>query len=439
MPYVVTIEKITEELYGLGNLSGKDYKFPYVKIGDTVEFETFGRGKRRYHKQLNLPIYDDTLTGCKYYTRCGGCRARHIPYLEQFETKAGHVAEIFKQRFQTELKLVPAKSTEKYRHRMDFAVFPHAIGLRQEGNFRKIIDIESCNLQSDKANLELQLLRDIVGELSYDRKTEKGFLKYITIRLGSGEELTSILTFIESFKGSLEERVFQEKILQKSIADNLVFCYSRARAEVSAIGDSITLRGESFFSQEVNGVHLKIPFDSFFQPNPNGFQPILSFIFSVLEGLPIKNRMLDLFCGGGFFSLVFGEHFQEIYGLDIVKSSILEARKSCESKFPTKKIKFETFDLNREFDSELGHLFKDRSTCLFLDPPRNGLGVGLIKKILNSEISTIIYISCNPKSQIKDLEMLYEKFKISRGLITDPYPHTPHLESVILLERMYDP
>jgi tRNA (uracil-5-)-methyltransferase len=436
MPSSVLIEGISTQLTGYGFVDGRKVDFSYSSIGDTLLFETLGRGKRKYHKVIEKKSMNLRNPGCEYFTQCGGCKARHLPYVDQFKYKAEHLYNYYLENYKIELELQPSLQTEEYRNRMDFAVFPQAIGLRQEGNFRKIVDVKECKIQSTQSNRELRAIREYLVPFAYNRKTGEGFLKYITLRFSMDGELTTILTFTSLFR----ETEFESKMIREfpeiSYAKNIIFCYNRPQAEVSAVGEFLVVKGREFFQEKVMGKTLNVPFDSFFQPNLPGFKPILEFIQSSLQDSKNK-RMLDLFCGSGFFSMLFGEFFEEIYGYDIVPSSIQKAIDRCNQEYPNKKVQFQVLDLLTLKENIL--FFEEtKDTILFLDPPRNGLGTGLAKKIGEGRFSSIFYISCNPESQRYDLEVLKENFKISRGLITDPYPHTPHLESVLLLERKND-
>lgn len=148
--------------------------------------------------------------------------------------------------------------------------------------------------------------------------------------------------------------------------------------------------------------------------------------------------MVDLFCGTGFFSLLFGDRFREILGVDILESSILHAKKNAELLYPEKRIEFKVLDLFSQKGNGLADSELDGDSVAFIDPPRNGLGARVISFLLERNFEKIFYISCNPQSQLSDLQSLHEKYKISRGLLTDPYPHTPHMESVVLLERRHE-
>jgi tRNA/tmRNA/rRNA uracil-C5-methylase (TrmA/RlmC/RlmD family) len=162
--------------------------------------------------------------------------------------------------------------------------------------------------------------------------------------------------------------------------------------------------------------------------------PIIRFIEDKLKAIE-SNTLIDLFCGNGFFSILFGDSFQNIIGYDWVESSIQTATENLNRLFPGKKIIFEKKDLLQFKDVFSDSKSIPEDSILILDPPRNGIGIKLSEYILNSSIKNILYVSCNPNSQIDDLKILSGNYEILSGLITDPYPYTPHLESVLHLKR----
>ncbi|MDX1958422.1 MAG: DNA adenine methylase [Leptospiraceae bacterium] len=432
----VIIKKLNSDLTGSGFLNEKEFYFSYVLPEDEVIFETFGRGKRKFNKVYSIISNHDSIAKCNYFGKCGGCKAQHIDYKLQFQLKTKPIIDFYKSNFDLNLKTISNKDIYSYRNRMDFSVFPDEIGLRQEGNFRKVIDIDHCMIQKDIANQELMILRKILNPIiRYNRKLETGFLKYVTLRTSqNGKELMSILTFSESFRNTQEESELKEIILQNSIANSILFCYTRMKSEVSAQGEFEVIRGTSTLKEVILGQVFEIPFDGFFQPNPNGFLPILKFIEESIHDNRY-NTLIDLFSGLGFFSLLFGERFMNVYGFDVVDSSIEKANLLLKNKFPKKRIHFYKMDLISETLQFKSYGVNEKESILILDPPRNGIGNKVISILENSEISKIFYVSCNPNSQLKDI-MDMKSYKPIDGLIVDPYPHTPHLESVMLLEKI---
>jgi len=439
-PVLLTTKIVSLNSFLQGVSADTNLTFRYADVGDEVTYEARGRGKNKFAKVESISRANEYNPPCQHFADCGGCSGQHISYERQFAVKTKSIVEKFQLDHEFTPELVPSQEHYHYRNRMDFAVFSGFIGLRQAENFRRIIDVKKCELQSEWANHEFSLIRDLIFErfsdLPFDRRTETGFLKYITLRtsLDSSDTMT-IFTFIEEFESSEIEKKFIAEVLSVSTAKNIILCYNRRKSEVSADGKISIVKGNSFYKEDFFQKEILVPFNSFFQPNPKGFMPIIRFIDKVLESVT-ASTLVDLFCGNGFFSILFGEKFQHLIGYDWVESSIQTANENLTRIYPQKKVNFEKKDLLQIKDvfSVQGAIPDD--AILILDPPRNGIGIKLSEYILQSRISTILYVSCNPHSQLEDLKILSQNYQIISGLITDPYPHTPHLESVLLLKKM---
>lgn len=436
-PLTVKISSYTNDLLGKGIKNGKEYFFPYVKLQDLVTFEEIGKGKKKQNKILEIysPLDSHFFFKCQHFGSCGGCRAQQIQYNQQFELKSSEFKNYYYTRYGIQVKLIPAQNIWNYRNRMDFVVFPNKIGLHGEGNYKKIIDISHCEIQSELANLELQKIKNFLQneKIAYNRNTRSGFLKYITLRTNSeNSELMLILTFIESAENHTITEEVSHFLLENSLANHIVFCYNRERSEVSAQGKCQVIKGNAFYEEKIFNKTIQVPFNSFFQPNLKGFLPILEFIQEKVQTLN-KQKLMDIFCGTGFFSILFGENFSKLSGFDIVPSSVQKAKVNLTNLYPSKEIDFRVLDL---YQNKLNILEKENSdTIAIVDPPRNGLGKNMLEILEKSNIPCLIYVSCNPQVQKLDYEYLEKSYELVDLLITDPYPHTPHLESVMYLVR----
>lgn len=446
---IAEITKIGEDLTGRAIVNGKNFSFRYTKTGDRVFFHFLGRGKRRWNKIEKIEINSDhSSVTCPYFASCGGCSGQHIPYPEQFDLQTKRFVRLYKEIWDLDVKLVPSSQPYRYRNRMDFSIFPSGFGLREAGNFRKIVDIESCLLQSEWADKEWSILRSYLKDnldIAQDRKSDQGILKYITLRTATGtSETMSIFTFDLGTKGSDQELELEKWLLENSTATHIVFCYNPRQSEVSASGSSRVIRGNIFYTEKVRGKEFQVPFDSFFQPNPKQFEPILESIETWLQESK-STILLDLFSGSGFFSLLFGEGMEKIAGWDVFSPSIETAQSLVKNKFPNAEVQFEAVDLfQRKHLPRFLEAFQKleinpKDAFLILDPPRNGAGEMVTEWILESGIQKIAYVSCNPSKQWDEImNKIGKKYSPKEVLITDPYPHTPHMESVVLLERKKD-
>ncbi|MCC5816019.1 MAG: class I SAM-dependent RNA methyltransferase [Leptospira sp.] len=449
-PIIAEITKLGEDLSGKTIVNGKVHSFRYTKPGDIVTFRFFGRGKRRWEKIESITINTDhSSVACPYFASCGGCSGQHIPYAEQFALQTDRLVRNYKEIWDIDVKTVPAADSYHYRNRMDFSIFPHGFGLREAGNFRKIVDIEKCLIQSDWANQEWKIIRGYIQEnpdLPLDRKSEQGTLKYVTLRKAvNTDDSMSIFTFDKGKRESSDEKELEAWLLLNSTAKHIIFCYNPRPSEVSAAGEYRIVRGNSSYEELIRSNRFLVPFDSFFQPNPKQFEPILEAIENWLDDSGAKN-FLDLFCGSGFFSILFGEKVETIMGWDSFKPSVETAMKLVSEKYPSKNVLFEQVDLfqRKQLPKFLEGFqktgIKTEDSFLVLDPPRNGAGSMVLEWIMESGIQRIAYVSCNPRKQWDEImNELGKEYQPIDALITDPYPHTPHLESVVLLEKKKKP
>ncbi|PJZ24561.1 RNA methyltransferase [Leptospira hartskeerlii] len=431
---VLEIENLLPNLRGEGTLGKRKIEIPYSLPGDVYDVYKFGKRKVFYKWNPTHLEQRSSSPRCPSFGECGGCSGQHLPYPDQFKLTSGPILKGLENFNPINKGLSPAESPYSYRNRMDFAVFPgRVVGLRMSGNFRRIVPIGNCSIQTDWANSEMPLFQKLLEcfpELEYDRKKETGYLKYLTLRKSVfNDDSMSILTFTEDFKNEDLMGQVAEKAKELLSAKNIVFCFNRKKGEISASGEAIAIRGNVYLIEEVWGKKFKIPFDGFFQPNPKEFIKILEFIRSKIK--PAEN-LADLFCGSGFFSILFGEKFSRILGIDIVSSSVSAGEEFLQDIFPDKKIEFLAFDLfhkkGLEKMSSANLPWKD--SVVIADPPRSGLSPELCTFLNSNPVSQLIYISCNPENLLRDAHILEESYQMEEFLLCDPFPQTPHLEAV---------
>ncbi len=468
----IRIEKINDSLEGEFRFRGKARSFPFTLPGDSVQFRTVrdGRGFRTITEKIEraekyeLP-FEPVSPACRYYGECGGCRGQHIPYEHQFQIKISRISEKLRERGIPEPEFLPADNVYRYRNRMDFVtersdtgrIF---IGLRGAGDFSKFVDIEECLIQKLEADIILRTCRDAVSgfpELVFSRSENTGILKYITIRWGTGSGAV-ILTFnprslwkeketaiYKEFIQNISEKISSIRIDsedQPPLKISLTECYTdSAESEVSNTSDRNPLTGTDSFREEILGIPFEVPGDAFFQPNPRGFEKLISRSLEWLMEIyspEESGHLLDLYCGAGVLSSVLFKKlkdknilFKQISGIDFTESAVRRAPLHFQD-IPEERLNFQAADLIKPPENFINSLY----SLIIMDPPRAGLS-GPVKKALNrlKPAPWILYFSCNPKSQVADLTDLEQSYEPVKSLLTDPYPHTPHQEQVVLLRR----
>ncbi|MBW7857457.1 MAG: class I SAM-dependent RNA methyltransferase [Leptonema sp. (in: Bacteria)] len=455
----VEIQKINQRLEGELIHGDRLYGVPFVLPGDKVGYRIIGRGKRRRIVLESIePVapefsrYQRQIPFCDHFTKCGGCLGQYFSIEDQFQLKAGPYIDLIKSKFHLNTLSILPNQDRRYRNRMDFVVEADTIGLRPIGNYRGFVDIVSCKIQQEKSDLILHYIRSLIKqnpELPFHRKTKTGILKYVTIRQGKISGAV-ILTICKDTANEPTLHHFQNKLIEllKQFEQNHNYQFSLTQCEIgplsetSAVEIGQVLYGQSFFEESLGPLYFQVPVDSFFQPNPVGFYKLFEAAIKEIEKLSVNSTIstiesiIDLYCGSAVLSLVFAKllpSIQIIQGADFSKSGI-ELGKANIEKFniTNRTISFElqAIDLNRSPIQ-----FQD-SSLVIVDPPRAGLAVGVIEW-LNWVCTSplLLYISCNPMQQIKDIDSISNCYQPVFAAVTDPFPQTAHLESAVLLQR----
>ncbi|TGK21963.1 class I SAM-dependent RNA methyltransferase [Leptospira fluminis] len=434
---VVRIESIGANLRGRAKLGNKSIEIPYSLPGDVYTVYKFGKRKIFYKWEADFLENRTSSPPCPHFGSCGGCSGQHLEYGRQFALKSEPILRGLEDSGIRKFSTLPAERQYHYRNRMDFAVFPQkVVGLRMAGNFRRIIPLNECPIQSEWANTELDRVKRLLDEfpeIEYDRKRETGFLKYVTLRKSTfTEDSMTIFTFTEDFRKSESLNEVMESAGRISGAANVVFCFNRKKGEVSASGESLVVKGRDFLEERILGRTFKIPFDGFFQPNPREFLNILEFIRPRIMD---SDFLVDLFCGSGFFSVLFGERFKSILGVDVVPSSVSSGSETIAKEFPNKNAELLAFDLfhKKGLERMEAASLPWSESVVIADPPRSGLSPELCSFLNRNPVKQLFYVSCNPEKMLSDLRILSDSYEVSDCLLCDPFPQTPHLEAVSLL------
>ncbi len=458
------VERLNERFEGEFKFKGRTLKVPFTLPGDLVQFQLKFRGPKherfRVVKIERAESYPPELRletpFCPYHGRCGGCRAQHLEYNPtQLQIKAVPIQEQMEAVCGRRPKLIPAPEIQSYRHRMDFVVDGEHVGLRPIGDFSSFVDIESCGIQRPGANAALALCRELLHEFpgaAYRREDRSGCLKYVTIRQGF-ESGVIVLTAQEEGRGLRDYADFVAKltdrlVLERDRKDSPIFGYSLIETsadthenEVSCGPGGRVIVGRGGYDELIGGQRFDVPYDAFFQPNPPAFDGLLARAFEwiaahdVLAALNGDGRMLDLYAGAGVLSAVtaaqFPQAFGSVRGFEFTESAVERAPVNFQSVGFSGETDFRAADLNQPSED----LLQD-ADLLIADPPRAGLSGKLCAAIAERRPAPwFLYISCNPKSQLRDLEVLLDQYEVVEACVVDCYPHTPHLEQAVLLRR----
>lgn len=391
---------------------------------------------------------------CKHFGTCGGCKWQMLPYEKQLAFKqqeaVQNLVRIGKIELPEVLPIVGSANTIHYRNKLEFtfsnkryltnaelnneniSAQQNALGYHAPGIFDKVIDIDECYLMDDVNNRIRNTVREIAVENNfsyYNIKEHTGWLRNIIIRYCStGELMVNICINHEDEPNRL---ILLNSLLSK-VPEITTLLYTINPKWNDSIYDlePVVYHGKGYAIEKLEDFEFIISPKSFFQTNTRQAEQLYS-ITRAFAGLTGTETVYDLYCGTGSIGIFLSKQARKIIGVEVIEDAIEDARKNA----ALNNIHHATFfagDVikicNDEFFEQHG-----RPDVIITDPPRAGMHEKLVIKLLEMEAPKIVYVSCNTATQARDLSLLSEKYKVMKVQPVDMFPHTHHIESVVLL------
>lgn len=394
---------------------------------------------------------------CEYFGICNGCKIQNMKYEEQLETKRKSVVNAFERIGGFKDTFVPpvigSDSIYYYRNKLEFSFSANkwltqddltkekvdksfALGFHIPKFVDKVLDINVCYLQSEASTRILNFTRRFFKEQNvtiYSTKTHEGYLRFLVIRQSdiSKQILVNLVTSGEKPELMNEyENQMKQEIPEVSSFVNTI---STTRAQV-AIGDySNTISGNGYIEEYIGKYRFKINPGSFFQTNTLQAQKLFDKIVE-LGNFNKTDNVLDLYCGCGAISLYVSEHVNEVTGVELFEESIDSAKENAANNH-VNNCQFVAYDV-KDYLKNLALNNHGRFDVIILDPPRSGIHPKAAQYLLEYEAPKIIYVSCNPTTQARDVKLLSGKYRIAEMQPVDMFPHTFHIENIITLIRI---
>jgi 23S rRNA (uracil1939-C5)-methyltransferase len=390
---------------------------------------------------------------CKYFGTCGGCKQQDLDYSQQTAFKQEQVENIFKHdggfsEFQIE-NIIASENVFYYRNKMEFSFSElewlktidenteikkgFFVGLHVPNNYEKILDLDECFLQSEMSADILNFSREFFKQRNisiYNTKTHTGYLRNLVVRQSQkiNDTMINLVTFD---KNELLMKEYVTAITEKfPEVSTIVNNVSKKKASI-AVGDYETVyHGSGYIYDRIGEYKFRISANSFFQTNTIQAEKLYNV---VLEYADLKGDEIiyDLYSGAGTIAIFVSGKAKEVYGFETVESSIFDAKANLELN-KIENVSFVQADLYKTFLPFTNVIPKP--DVVILDPPRGGMHSITVKDVLMLKPEKIIYVSCNPSTQMRDIKLMVEGgYKLIKIRPVDMFPHTFHIENVALL------
>lgn len=458
----ITITDIAAEGKAIAKVDGLAVFVPFVIPGDVVDLQI----RRKKHsfaeaEAVNFHQYspDRAKPFCPHFGVCGGCKWQILPYELQLHHKQKQVEETLRRIGKVELPEINAilgsRKTQEYRNKLEFGfcnkkwltneqvasgeVFDNmnAVGFHITGAFDKILDIKECHLMTDINNRLRNAIREYAFENNlsfFDYRAQQGLLRNMMIRTSTTGELMLLMQFCIH---TPEEEVQAKDTLafiHKTFPEVTSLLYVNNTKCNDTIGDLdvCTYFGTDHIYEEMENLRFKVGPKSFYQTNSLQAYELYKVAreFASLTG---NELVYDLYTGTGTIANFVAHQAKKVIGIEYVPEAIEDAKVNAELNHLNNTL-FYAGDmkdiLTQDFINEHG-----RPDVIITDPPRAGMHADVISTILFAEPKRIVYVSCNPATQARDLTLLDEAYRVVKVQPVDMFPQTHHVENVVLLER----
>ncbi|WP_207535515.1 23S rRNA (uracil(1939)-C(5))-methyltransferase RlmD [Desertivirga arenae] len=453
----ITVVDIAEEGKGVGKADELVLFIEKAVPGDVVDVELL-RKKKNFAEakisQLITPSEHRTEPFCPHFGICGGCKWQHMNYKAQLVYKQKSVVNSLERLAKVDTSIIepilPSFETRYYRNKLEFTFSNkrwltdgdiqggdnqemNALGFHVPLRFDKILNVETCYLQSNPSNEIRNSVREFALKHNisfYDLRAHEGALRNLIIRTATTGELMVIVVFayaneeeVEKVMGFVKERFPQ--------ITSLLYILNQKKNDTIFDQDINVYAGRDYIFEEMEGLTFKIGPKSFYQTNSLQAYELYA-ITRAFAGFKGDELVYDLYTGAGTIANFVARGVKEVVGIEYVPTAIEDAKINSGINNITNTT-FYAGDmkdiLTAEFVEKHG-----KPDVIITDPPRAGMHGDVVGRLLEIEAPKIVYVSCNAATQARDIALLKEKYSVTKIRPVDMFPHTQHVENVVLLE-----
>ena len=455
----VEITNVAAEGKAIAKIDNKVIFITQTVPGDIVDIQVTKKRKSyleavpvKFHK------YSDIRTEpfCEHFGVCGGCKWQNLPYTEQLKYKHQQVIDNLQRIAKVELPdidyILPSDETTFYRNKLEYTFSNKrrltkeeisttdtlkqndALGFHVPRIWDKVVNINKCHLQKDPSNgirLEVKKYADENNYSYFDLRKQEGLLRNLIIRTSTTGELMTIVVFYENDKIKIDTLLNHLSETFPEISSLMYIVNSKANDSITD-QEVILFKGNDYIYEQMEDLKFRIGPKSFYQTNSEQAYKLYSKARE-FAGLTGNETVYDLYTGTGTIANFVAKEAKKVVGIEYVPDAIEDAKLNSEIN-NIKNTSFFAGDmkaiLNEDFLKENGS-----PDVIITDPPRAGMHPDVVETMIMADPEKIVYVSCNPATQARDLEQFNRKYKVTKVQPVDMFPHTYHVENIVLLEK----
>jgi len=459
----IQIESLAAEGVSLARHEGRVLFIPFGAPGDTVTVQ-LGRRKKQWAEasivEMEAPSEQRVSPKCEHFGVCGGCKWQHIPYSMQLDAKQQQVKDQFERLgkfpFPDIQAILAADSIWEYRNKVEFSFSSNrwrtreemdadpeltqdACGFHAPGRFDKVLEIERCHLTDEWTNRARNFVRDkarAMGLAFYNPRTQRGAIRNLLFRDTNLGQRLVLLVFGPDCTADEMESLSRDFVQEFPDAHAVLHVKNEKPNDTLSGLTFESVNGNATITAEMDGLHFSISVPSFFQTNS---AQALKLYRTTLEMAAVKpeDTVYDLYTGTGTIACFLARHARRVIGIEYVQEAIVDAAENAKRN-GLENMSFFAGDmkdvLTAEFAEQNG--IPDVVVC---DPPRAGMHGDVIARLLEMRPRRIVYVSCNPASQARDIALMAEVYSVTAVQPVDMFPHTHHVENIVTLELLCEP
>jgi 23S rRNA (uracil1939-C5)-methyltransferase len=461
----VQVESYAAGGKSIARVEGKAVFIEGAVPGDVVDVR-LSKNKKDWAegKAIRFQSYsaDRETAFCSHFGVCGGCKWQMLPYAKQLGYKQEEVEQQMKRIGKVELPemqpIAGAQQTRHYRNKLEFTFSSRkyftdaeiadmempeegprglpaipALGFHVPGSFDKVIDIETCYLQGEPSNVIRNAVREYALEKEYsfyDIRNHVGLLRNLMVRRCESGELMVNLVFGEDDEAA---RLDLMTYLRDAFSEISSLYFTINRKFNDSLHDQVPVlfAGKPYVVEMLGGLKFKVGPKSFFQTNTRQAE-VLYGITKSFAALTGKEVVYDLYCGTGSIGIFVSDQAASVIGVELIPEAIADAEENAVLN-GISHAKFFAGDV-ADICTTAFFAVHGRPDVIITDPPRAGMHEKLVQQILEMAAPVVVYVSCNPATQARDLQLLSEKYAVTAIRPVDMFPHTHHIENVVQLK-----